>query len=101
LPSPAIAVTFRFTCTGVISPKISCILLPPCRNPAARNNFFSYRLIYLRATHYSCRSFLILLLFSLLALAFCSCISLPCCNHATRNSFYSYRLVYLRTIRSV
>ena len=93
---PSSNLSFHVT---LISP-ISCIL-PPCRNPAARNNFFSYRLIYLRTIHYSSRSLFILLLFSLLALAFCSYISLPCCNHATRNNFYSYRLIYLRTIHSV
>ena len=56
---------------------------------------------YLRTIHYSSRSFFILLLISLLALPFCSYVSLPCCNHATRNTFYSYRLIYLRTIHSV
>jgi hypothetical protein len=71
------------------------------RGEVFSNNFFSYRLIYLRTIHYSSRSFFILLLFSLLALAFCSYVSLPCCNHATRNNFYSYRLIYLRTIHSV
>ena len=94
--SPSSNLSFHVT---LISP-ISCIL-PPCRNPAARNSFFSYRLIYLRTSHYSARSFLIVLLFSLLDLAFCSCILLPCCNHATRNNSCSYRLIYLRTTRSV
>jgi hypothetical protein len=88
----------------LLSP-ISCIL-PPCRNPAARNNFFSSHLIYLRTTHYfihlnSSNNFVILLPSSHLALAFCSFISLPCCNHATRNNFYSNRLIHFCTTHSL
>jgi hypothetical protein len=84
---------------------ISCIL-PPFRNPAARNNFFSSHLICLRTTRCFIRlssssTSLILLLSSHLALAFCSFISLPCCNHAARNSSYSNRLIHFRTIRSL
>jgi hypothetical protein len=99
--SPRSNLSFR---VALLSP-ISCIL-PHCCNPAARNNFFSCHLVYLRTTHYfihlnSSRSFLILLLSSHLALAFCSCISLSCCNHATRNNFCSYRLVHLRTTHSL
>jgi hypothetical protein len=92
---------FRVT---LLSP-ISCVL-PHCRNPAARNNFFSSHLIYLRTTHYfihlnSSNTFVILLPSSHLALAFCSFISLLCCNHATRNNFYSNRLIHFRTIHSL
>ena len=88
----------------LLSP-ISCIL-PPCRNPAARNNFFSSHLIYLCTIHYfihlnSSNTFVILLPSSHLALAFCSFISLPCCNHTTRNNFYSNRLIHFCTIHSL
>jgi hypothetical protein len=98
-----LAVIFYFYVT-LLSP-ISCIL-PPCRNPAARNNFFSSHLIYLRTIHYfihlnSSNTFVILLPSSYLALAFCPRFSLLCCNHATRNNFYSNRLIHFRTIHSL